>query len=358
MCIARRILLGLLIAAGGAGAAKLLSFPLPWLLGPLLATSATRISGVNSECPRQALNAGQWVIGISVGLYFTPEVIRHVIDHAWLICICVVHAIFLGSLGSWVMRRFVGFDKPSAWFAAAIGGAAEMTVQGERYGAKTDQVATVHSLRVLIVVVFVPFAFQWWIGNDMASTIALPIRNVDFHLGATALFLAGSFLSIWLLGKLRVPNPWVLGTMAFIITLNVMEIHLIPGLPRWVSVIGQIMIGWSLGNRYRSDFLRTAPRLLFVVTFFTLFMLVLSAFVAWMLAKSEGAPLPVMLLGMAPGGIAEMTITAKALGLAVPLVTAMQVIRMIGVVLLTSPIYRITLSWANKQATGISENCK
>jgi uncharacterized membrane protein AbrB (regulator of aidB expression) len=50
------------------------------------------------------------------------------------------------------------------------------------------------------------------------------------------------------------------------------------------------------------------------------------------------------MLGVAPGGIAEMAITAKVLQLGVPLVTAFQVFRMAGVVLVTGPLYVYVIS--------------
>ena len=46
------------------------------------------------------------------------------------------------------------------------------------------------------------------------------------------------------------------------------------------------------------------------------------------------------MLGVAPGGIAEMSITAKVLQLGVPLVTAFHVMRLAAVLLLTEPMYR------------------
>lgn len=50
-------------------------------------------------------------------------------------------------------------------------------------------------------------------------------------------------------------------------------------------------------------------------------------------------PLPVLILGMTPGGIAEMSLTAKALQLGTPIVTAFQVTRMVAVVLVTGLFY-------------------
>jgi uncharacterized membrane protein AbrB (regulator of aidB expression) len=45
-------------------------------------------------------------------------------------------------------------------------------------------------------------------------------------------------------------------------------------------------------------------------------------------------------LGMIPGGIAEMSLTAETLALLVPLVTAMQTLRLVLVLFLAEPLYR------------------
>jgi len=52
-----------------------------------------------------------------------------------------------------------------------------------------------------------------------------------------------------------------------------------------------------------------------------------------------------MVLGMAPGGIAEMAITAKVLQLGVPLVTAFHVTRLVVVLVLTGPLFTRARAW-------------
>jgi uncharacterized membrane protein AbrB (regulator of aidB expression) len=47
-----------------------------------------------------------------------------------------------------------------------------------------------------------------------------------------------------------------------------------------------------------------------------------------------------MILGVAPGGIAEMAITAKVLQLGVAVVTAFQVCRLVTVLVLVEPLYK------------------
>jgi uncharacterized membrane protein AbrB (regulator of aidB expression) len=54
-----------------------------------------------------------------------------------------------------------------------------------------------------------------------------------------------------------------------------------------------------------------------------------------------GLPTPTLVLAMAPGGIAEMCITAKVLQLGVPLVTAAQVARVLVLISTTGPGFRL-----------------
>lgn len=335
----RRAALGGAIALLGALLAVWLHIPLPWLLGSLILTAATRIAGVRSRCPAAFNKAGRWVIGVSLGLYFTPQVASSLAQHWPLIALGMAYAMLLAVLGCWIYRRWAGLDLRTAWFAAAIGSASEMANLAQRNGARVDQVATVHSVRVMLVVVTVPFAFHWF-SQAGAPSLQAEVRQVQWPgLLTLALGALGAALAF---ERLRLPNGWMLGPLVFVMTVTLLGWHF-SALPAWVSWLGQLFIGWSLGDKYRPDFFRSAPRLLSVVAVLTLGMMALSALLGWVLAALTQLPVATLILGLTPGGIAEMTITAKVLGLGVPLVTAMQVMRMLCVVLLTGPLYRLFL---------------
>ena len=72
---------------------------------------------------------------------------------------------------------------------------------------------------------------------------------------------------------------------------------------------------------------------------FTLVALALAFGLGALLSLWSAAPVPTLILGTTPGGIAEMAITAKVLQLGVPVVTAFHVTRMVFVVLVTGPMY-------------------
>ena len=71
---------------------------------------------------------------------------------------------------------------------------------------------------------------------------------------------------------------------------------------------------------------------------------VFSVVVAWL----TGIPVPSLVLATAPGGIAEMCITAKVLQLGVPFVTAARVTRILILINMTAPLYRIARHLAGR----------
>ncbi|WP_368930987.1 AbrB family transcriptional regulator [Achromobacter xylosoxidans] len=332
-----RVAGGLAIALAGALLAVWAHLPLPWMLGALLLTAAVRIAGGATVCPRPARNAGQWVIGTSLGLYFTPQVIGHIGANAGPIVVGMLFALGLAFIGTALLRRYTDVDFKTAWFASAIGGASEMASLAERHGARIDRVATAHSVRVLLVVVTVPFIFQWWGVAGLDPTVPGP-RTV--HAGGLAALVALTCVGGLCFMKRRWPNPWVLGPMLAAMTLTACGIEL-SALPDYVPKVGQLLIGWSLGDRYRPDFFRAAPRFIAVVAAFTVVALALAFGLGALLSLWSAAPVPTLILGTTPGGIAEMAITAKVLQLGVPVVTAFHVTRMVFVVLVTGPMYAL-----------------
>src|SRR5256884_3070833 len=66
-----------------------------------------------------------------------------------------------------------------------------------------------------------------------------------------------------------------------------------------------------------------------------------SALCAWGLAVLGAVPISTMVLATAPGGMAEMCVTAKVLQLGVPLVTAAHVARVVILVTTTAPMFRL-----------------
>jgi len=324
-----------------------LDTPLPWLIGPLFASAALRIAGVDLCCPVAARAAGQWAIGTVLGLYFTPAVLAVVMARAAYIAGAVAFALALGCLCAWLLKRMADVSSATAFFSMALGGASEMAVQGERHGAVAQHVAAAQGVRLMFVVSFLPFVLRYWSAHGMPplashpagpALAALPPGVVDALLGFGVL-AAVTCAAGWLLWRCGVPNAWVLGPLLAAGLLAAAQVP-VGGVPEWMVRTGQLCIGLSLGTRFTPGFLHTAPRFMAAVAACTGAALGLAALFGLALAKFGALHPATAMLATSPGGIAEMALTARALHVEVPVVTAFHVCRMVVLVLAVGPAYR------------------
>ena len=328
---------GLAVGLIGGVIAATSHVPLPWIIGPLVAVAASRFAGLEVSAFPGGRQAGQWIIGTVLGLYFTPEVSAIVGRLWWLLILAGGFALALGYLSGLLLHAMTGVDKTTAVFASVPGGAAEMSVLGERYGARVDVVAAAQSLRIMLVVLTVPTAFA-----------ALGLHGADpFQPGTTevrplglAMLLIATLAGGVLLAQARVPNAFILGALAVAISLTVGDINL-SAIPRPLSNAAQWLIGCALGARFERDFLRHAPRLVGAIVVTVAVAIALSVLFAWAAASVTDLHPATLVLATAPGGIAEMAITAKVLDLGVPLVTSFHVTRVVILLTCSAPVFAV-----------------
>ena len=333
-----------------------LGTPIPWMLGPLLITALASMAGAPTRSSNVLRNSGQWVIGTALGLYFTPQVSALVLAQWWAIAVAVVWALALGGLfGLWLQRQHgaeLAHLPPRAllattYFSGSIGGASEMTLLADRHGARTDLVAAAHSMRLVMVVIAVPFGMQWaqhqWGLTVDASLLPGPrLAQWPGLLWLGLITAAGG----WVMLKLGRTNPWFMGSLlaSMAVTLLGWEWSAVPNA---LSNAAQLVIGVSLGIRFRREFVKTAPGWLLSVAWGSLVMMGASALFGMALAWGTGLHPATLILGTAPGGITEMAITAKVLQLGVPVVTAFQVCRLVAVLLIVGPLFQgMVRRWA------------
>ena len=334
------LLPALLLALAAAQSCVWLDTPLPWMIGPLFATAAACMFGLPLHAPIAVRSAGQWVIGTALGLYFTAPVVGALVSYSGSILLAVLFALALGAAGAALLQRLSGVDRATCFFSMAVGGASEMATQGERHGAAVDRVAAAHSLRIMMVVGILPFAIRWWGAHGLGAGLDLFVPGAAaVNVGPLLLLVLLTCLGAAGLRRLDVPNAWVIGPLLVAIALTAGGVHL-SRLPEWMINAGQLFIGVSLGTRFTPGFVRAAPRFLASCAACSLAMMALAAGFGLALAALGAIHPGTAILATAPGGIAEMSLTARVLHLGVPIVTAFHVTRMVAVVLLIGPLYR------------------
>lgn len=341
-------LLALLLCAVAGTAFSWLRSPLPWMIGPLLSMAVFNFAGAELRAFRLARPAGQVIIGSALGLYFTPVVSREVASYWILLIGAALFAIALAWLCSQVLARVSGVDPVTAFFASVPGGAAEMAVLGERYGGRVDRIALAQSLRILVVVIVIPFAMLL---ADVHGAHAYVPGIASFQAPGFALLLVMGLSVGAVLSALGLANPFMFGPLltSTLLTANGVELSSVPG---WASNLGQLLLGCALGSRFERRYLQGLGRYIGAVIASIAFALAASGLFSIGLAWLTRLPVPSLILATAPGGISEMCITAKVLQLGVPLVTAAHVTRVLVLITSTAPLYRLARALASRRRSG------
>ncbi|WP_165933786.1 AbrB family transcriptional regulator [Aquabacter spiritensis] len=330
-----RMLAAAICVVAGSLLAYAAGIPLPWLLGALAVSGGLSMSGVDLGISDNVRKIGQVVAGFSVGLFFTPAVGARALELGWIMVLTGCASILVSVVLSVFLAKAGACDRRSAFFAMMPGGLAEMAGFAHQFGANITLVSLSQSLRVITIVLTLPPILALTIGSgarDLPHHASLSLGPMLAGLAVAACIGAG-------LNRLRVFNPWLLGGLIVGIALGLaLEEHLYA--PPYARAFAQVAIGAALGARFQWSILRALGFRFLPATIIST-MLLMAANGLSALAIISYLDFPTGVLATAPGGIAEMSLTAEALHLAPPLVTAWQLVRIILVALLTGPIFKI-----------------
>jgi membrane AbrB-like protein len=328
---------GLVVCTLGGALCAWLHTPLPWMVGPLFAMAALRMSGARVVPLPGGREAGMLVVGVSLGLYFTIPVVREVAGFwPWFVFLGFA-AIGVGATSALLLMRLGNVDRATAYFGSMPGGAADMATMGERHGAQPHLVAFAHSVRMLLVVSLIPSAIT--LAGFSATEDYRPVV-VPLQWGGLAILIALAAVAGYIAKRVGAPTPYTMGPLFLAIAFTVGGVAL-SSVPTYFTNAAQVLLGASLGSRFDRSFITSAPRFVGALLPSIALMLVLAALVGWAISATSGAYLGTALLSAAPGGIAEMAITAKVLRIGVAFVTAAHVVRYLVVVLFTIPVFHL-----------------
>ncbi len=317
-----------------------LDTPIPWMIGPMIAVAILNLMGLRMHSPPYARQVGQVILGSAVSLYFTPTVVAALAANLGAIAVATLSAFLIGALGALTLSRASGVEGKSTFFASIPGGAMAMAVLAERYGAQIVPVAVAHSLRVSIVVIAIPFALTYG-GIPLEAAAYRP--EVPLQVPVLAPWLAFGFLIGELSERLGLHNGYLLTPIFFGAALTMSGVEL-SAVPHWMTNIAQLMFGLVLGARYERAFFVRYRLFIPFALLNSVFILMASVAVAALIAWVFGLPIATMIISTAPGGLAEMTITAQALQISVPTVIAFHFFRVVMVNMGTQYIF-VCAAW-------------
>jgi len=343
-----RLALTLVVGAIGGWVFDQADLPLAWMIGALVFTTVAAVAGAplhSSQKVRQPLVA---IIGVLLGAQFTPEMAAR-IPEWWATVLALI--LYIGgctALLYWYFRRLLGHDPVTAYCAATPGGLNEMVLVAQDMGGDDRTVALVHASRVLITVLVVPFGFVALGLYDQSDRPPLGAAFGDIPLDEAAILTAGGIVGFFGAKALKIPAAALTGPMVVSAILHLVGASTIAP-PGPLVAAAQVVVGSALGARFAGVPIGRVLRTIFHSLGSTAVMIGFTIGLAAAAAQFVDASIPALVLALAPGGLAEMSLIALALGIEAAFVAGHHIIRIALIVIAMPTIFRRTLRATPRQ---------
>jgi uncharacterized protein len=226
--------------------------------------------------------------------------------------------------------------------ALTAGGASGLVAVSRDLGGDERVVAVVQYLRVVLVTVSMPLvaAALYGASGGAGSGPATTVPTAPWYAGL-ALTAGCAAVGIPLARLLRVPAGALLGpmTVALVLTLTGVTRGATP--PGALVELAYAVIGWQAGVRFTRESLRVVAGLLPAAVGLIAAVVALCAALGALLARLTGATALEGYLATTPGGIYAVLATAISSGVDVAFVVAVQVLRVILMLLVAPAVARL-----------------
>ena len=333
-----RFFLTLSIGTLGGFAFFAVDLPLAFMLGAMVCTTICSLAGAKLYIPDRLRSVMICVLGVLLGSAFTPDTLAQAARLPVTITALLVYLTLIMGAMYVYFRKVLRLDPITAYFSASPGGLAEMTTIGASLGADERRIALVHSTRILLLVMIIPFWFRITQGLSGArGTIRVSI--LDTPLMEIVILVLCGVVGYALARLIRIPAHRLIGPMLLSAAAHMSGIAA-PRPPFEGLAVAQIVLGASIGARFVGVPLRDVFQTMLASVGSTAFMLLGTVLFARILAPITGFNLHAIILAFSPGGLAEMSLVALSLGIETAFVATHHVIRIAILVTLAPVLFR------------------
>lgn len=334
--------LALTLAIGGLGGWLFawIGTPLPWMLGALAATMIGSMAGLPFQVPQLFRRLWIIVLGVMLGASFGPETLSHVVLWGGSFAGMIAFVSATTAAVAWFYVKVGRFDRNTALFCATPGGLGEMAILGPALGADERTIVLAHATRIVVVMACVPPAYALIEGYVPPPDLGGGGALADAKLADMALLAAAGIGGALAAKLLRLPAWQMCGSM-----FGSAAIHA-GGLteaspPTELVAFAQVVIGSGAGARFAGARLHELAKPMVLSGIATIGVLALAAAVAFGVAAALDLDFRAVHLSYSPGGFAEMSLIALALGIEAPFVAVHHMGRIFMVVILASVFGRV-----------------
>lgn len=325
----RALVFTLLVGIIGSLIALVLRFPIPWMLGSLLFCASGKLIGL----PIQTLHpaAERWM-RVAIGVFLGPSVANSIQSSGSDLPFAIMAAILITTvtvvIGTpWFLSR-TDLPRRSAFMSAFPGGLSMLLALAGDIGHRAE-VLLIHAVRVVIVVVSISLLARVLGVPAEADPFLSSLRwSTETSLPLLAALIVVCFLIAeklrWAGGHVMIPMI-ITALLTFFTGISIEPPAL---LKTCALLVFGIVIGGEVANGPRDQYLR----LFHTSTIFTVTVMGLAALLALVMTGFVNQGFMVLFLALAPGGIAEVSLVAFALGLDAGLVALVHSCRFIYII--------------------------
>ncbi|WP_228943115.1 AbrB family transcriptional regulator [Nocardioides sp. Leaf374] len=324
-----------------------LGLPSPVLFGALVGGMAHALtSPTELRVPPAAFRVGQGVIGVTIGAMVSVAALQQAGRDLLPIALVTLGtlALSLGAGRLLALRRDV--SPVTGAFALIAGGASGIVAVARDLGADERVVTVVQYLRVLVVLLAMPlvtsvvFAPAGGAGGPGDAGVTGAAGSDGALAAETGFVLVSLVLGLALARALPVPTGVLLWPMLVAAVLAATGWLGAAGVPVLVQWVGYLLIGVQVGLRFTRESLRSIARMLPVVLVLIAGLVVSTAAMGAVLARATEVDGLTAYLATTPGGLFAVLATAADSGADVTYVLAVQVLRLVVILLLTPLLAR------------------
>jgi membrane AbrB-like protein len=314
-----------------------LGVPSPALFAGLAVATVLALIGIGpARVARPATSAGQAVIGVVIGVLARPDTLGAVAA-GWLPVLLVSLGTLVVSMGAGLLLGVQrGVSPLTGMLALTAGGASGLVAITRELGGDERIVSVIQYLRVGMVTATMPIVATAVFGAGHVGAGTGPgSATGPWYLGV-ALVAVCALVGVPVANRLHVPAGALLGPMVIALALSLSGLTFDASPPALLVDVAYAVIGWQAGVRFTRPALRTVLRVLPLAALLILAIVTVCAGLGLVLSSATGASLLDGYLATTPGGVYAVLATAISSGGDVTFVVAVQVLRVI-LMLLVAP---------------------
>ncbi|MDR6774561.1 AbrB family transcriptional regulator [Azospirillum sp. BE72] len=325
-----------------------IGLPAAWLIGPMIGAIVFGVGGASIRVPPSGFTVAQAIIGCLVAHAVTASILLSIARNWPLMLGTVGLTVTVSGIVGWLFVRYGSLPGTTAAWGVSPGAAAAMVAMAGQHGADARLVAVMQYLRVVLVVLSASLVTHALTAGPQGATPAAapataPVEALDPAGLAATLLVA--LVGGWIGHRFRIPSgallvPMVLG--ALVQTGAGISLQL----PHTLLTVTYAVIGWSIGLRFTREVLGHAFRAVPQMLLSTALMIALCSLSAWMLVTLLPTDPLTAFLATSPGGLDSVVVIALGTGVDLPLVLALQTLRLFVVVLSGPPLARLIARYA------------